>query len=138
MKFFANAYPTSGIEKANFTLEGWSGPSLELPLAIGRQSQAVRDFPPTFRLDGVDFKITAQSEDKSVTVVARHIPLDSEVHLIGVSKFRFLGFVLHEARQHRNMAAPRCELRCSPNDPAVTGPGCISCKKGKLEFKVCC
>ena len=134
MKVFATAYPDSNIAESSFTVEGL-GASLRLPISVGKSFAQTLSISDVFERESGDFAITVHSQDRNVCVLTKHIPIDSEFHLIGVNRDLFLGIVVHG---HARNFGPRCELRCSPNDPPVTGPGCITCQKDTLTFKVCC
>ena len=137
MKIFASTYPDSKIEDAFFTLGGMrpSGPDRIVQIPIERYSANDVDIPKHWDFDPTTMILNVRSHETSVAVYARHIPLDSEIHLIGVNKDFFLGMIVHQPMKN---TAPRCELRCVPTDKPVTGPGCIPCRKGSLIFKVCC
>jgi hypothetical protein len=136
MRILVNAYADSGINEAHFTVEG-AGSRLRLPVAVDKRFTGTFDLPKSMEFDATEFSVAVESQGRHVVVLARHIPTHSELHLIGVNEDLFLGMVVHDRAQPHNLG-PRCELRCSPNEQPVTGPGCISCEKGKLIFKICC
>jgi hypothetical protein len=137
MRISLTAYPNSGIEEALFTIQGEEGPPFQAGISSVQQPAEFLEIPTTFDFRGEELSLTVQSQGRSAAVLARRIPTDADVHLIGVNKDLFFGMFVHSHDPTRKIG-PRCELRCSRNEQAVTGPGCISCQKGKLIFKVCC
>jgi hypothetical protein len=88
------------------------------------------------RQRSVDFELAIERKDKSVSAFARNIPDGSHVHVLGVSHFGFMAIIDHP--DHTGHLAPTCELRCTPTEQPIAGPGCVTCKKHGLSFKVCC
>jgi hypothetical protein len=126
-----SAYPDSEIDGTALVLR--EGQSIELPFVPGAFVSRVLDWHSHGAF--VNFEIGIQTKEY-VGVLAENIPSDSQLHIIGVSRNNFIGLLEHPHLYPG--AAPRCELRCTPNDKPVVGPGCISCKKSTLRFKVCC
>jgi hypothetical protein len=132
LEMFATAYPNSGLQNLLFSLESklFSG---HVKVSAGTFESTRVPTPTGVKVADVSFR--AELSGTSVTVHGQDIPTDGTVHFVGVNKSLFVGLIYHGGT---GILAPHCKFRCNPNDPFITGPGCIECTDDGLIFKICC
>jgi hypothetical protein len=132
LEIIASAYPTSALQNAEFAVES-QGFNVRLIISAGGDAFSALQLPPNIATADVELAVkTAQGR---VAVNAKDVPVEGQIHLIGVNPGLFLGIIRHNIKPQ---AAANCSLRCNPQSTPVIGPTCIECDNDGLIFKVCC
>jgi hypothetical protein len=125
------ATPGSNIQNAEVTVQG---PGFRAALVVDAGAHAsARVFPQTFPTTSL--QLSVRSADREASVYANNIPVTSNVAILGINRDQFRGEIYHSIAAQ---LAPNCELRCTPTSSPISGPGCLDCNVGELQFKVCC
>lgn len=128
----AIGYPNSNISDTKLIFRGLNAVA-EFPL--NESSFHTRSIETPKGITAAEFELEIQTKHASISAYVKNVPLESQVHVIGATPSEFLAIIGHVSEAK---LAPTCQLRCTPTDPPISGPGCVSCKKGGLTFKVCC
>jgi hypothetical protein len=125
------ATPGSNIRRAEITLEG---PGFRANLLVDAGTRAsARVYPRTGPTTSL--QLTVLSAEREVTIYGENISVDSLIDILGIDRDRFRGEIYPSITAQ---VTPNCQLRCTPGSTPVTGPRCLDCNVGELQFTLCC